>query len=100
MGFRYRKRSRRSTRPAWGARSPSPARPSGRRRPPWSARSDGRRSSSAREGSIPVVSTFKEELGADTILMGLGLPDDNAHSPNEKFCVDDFYRGMAAMAEF
>jgi len=51
-------------------------------------------------GSIPIVNTFKDELGADSILMGLGLPDDNAHGPNEKFCVADFYRGMAAMAEF
>ena len=51
-------------------------------------------------GSIPVVGTFKQELGADTILLGLGLPDDNAHSPNEKFCVQDFYRGMATMAAF
>ncbi len=51
-------------------------------------------------GSIPVVNTFKKELGAESVLIGLGLPDDNAHSPNEKFCVDDFYRGMAVMAEF
>jgi acetylornithine deacetylase/succinyl-diaminopimelate desuccinylase-like protein len=51
-------------------------------------------------GSIPVVSDFKEELGAESVLIGLGLPDDNAHSPNEKFCLRDFYRGMVVMAEF
>jgi acetylornithine deacetylase/succinyl-diaminopimelate desuccinylase-like protein len=51
-------------------------------------------------GSIPVVSDFKEELGAESVLIGLGLPDDNAHSPNEKFCLRDFYRGMLVMAEF
>jgi acetylornithine deacetylase/succinyl-diaminopimelate desuccinylase-like protein len=51
-------------------------------------------------GSIPVVNTFKEELGAGSVLMGLGLPDDNAHSPNEKFSIADFRRGMVAMAGF
>ncbi|MCA8961801.1 MAG: dipeptidase [Planctomycetes bacterium] len=49
-------------------------------------------------GSIPVVSTMKNELGIDTILLGLGLPDDNAHSPNEKFDLDDFQRGIRTMA--
>jgi acetylornithine deacetylase/succinyl-diaminopimelate desuccinylase-like protein len=51
-------------------------------------------------GSIPVVTTFKHELGADSALVGLGLPDDNLHSPNEKFCIPDFYRGMTVMSEF
>jgi acetylornithine deacetylase/succinyl-diaminopimelate desuccinylase-like protein len=51
-------------------------------------------------GSIPVVNTFKDELGAESVLVGLGLPDDNAHSPNEKFALPDFYRGMVVMAEF
>jgi acetylornithine deacetylase/succinyl-diaminopimelate desuccinylase-like protein len=51
-------------------------------------------------GSIPVVVTFREEIGAPSVLMGLGLPDDNAHSPNEKFSVEDFRRGMVAMAAF
>jgi len=51
-------------------------------------------------GSIPVVNTFKNELGVDSVLIGLGLPDDNAHSPNEKFSIPDFYRGMAVMVEF
>ena len=51
-------------------------------------------------GSIPVVSTFKEVLGLDTILLGLGLPDDNTHSPNEKFNVDDFQRGIETVAHF
>src|SRR6266511_1077078 len=36
-------------------------------------------------GSIPIVNEFKRHLHADTLLLGLALPDDNAHSPNEKF---------------
>jgi acetylornithine deacetylase/succinyl-diaminopimelate desuccinylase-like protein len=51
-------------------------------------------------GSIPVVNTFKAELGAESILLGLGLPDDDAHAPNEKFRVEDYYRGMVTMAAF
>ena len=35
-------------------------------------------------GSIPVVSTFQEELGVPAVLFGVGLPDENAHAPNER----------------
>ncbi|MFH1892212.1 MAG: M20/M25/M40 family metallo-hydrolase, partial [Candidatus Zixiibacteriota bacterium] len=45
-------------------------------------------------GSIPIVNTFKELLGVDTILLGLCQPDCNAHSPNEFFGLDDFHRGI------
>ena len=45
-------------------------------------------------GSIPIVTEFKEVLGADTLLLGLGLPDDNAHSPNEKMSLTAFTKGM------
>jgi acetylornithine deacetylase/succinyl-diaminopimelate desuccinylase-like protein len=45
-------------------------------------------------GSIPIVNTFKELLGCDTILLGLCQPDCNAHSPNEFFGLDDFHRGI------
>jgi len=48
-------------------------------------------------GSIPVVSTFQEVLGVDVLLMGIGLPDDNAHSPNERFHIPDFHRGQVMM---
>ncbi len=49
-------------------------------------------------GSIPVVATFHDLLGVDTLLLGWGLDDDNAHSPNEKFCLADFHRGIKASA--
>ncbi len=49
-------------------------------------------------GSIPVVTTFHEKLGVDTLLLGWGQQDDNAHSPNEKFCLADFHRGIRASA--
>lgn len=45
-------------------------------------------------GSIPIVTQFKTLLGADTLLLGLALPDDNAHSPNEKFDLDNYAAGM------
>ncbi len=49
-------------------------------------------------GSIPVVNTFHELLGVDTLLLGWGLDDDNTHSPNEKFNLADFHRGIRASA--
>ena len=36
-------------------------------------------------GSIPIVNTFKRILGADTLLLGLALPDSRMHAPNENF---------------
>jgi succinyl-diaminopimelate desuccinylase len=49
-------------------------------------------------GSIPIVSDFRQQLGVDTLLLGWGLDDDNTHSPNEKFCLADFHRGIKASA--
>jgi acetylornithine deacetylase/succinyl-diaminopimelate desuccinylase-like protein len=49
-------------------------------------------------GSIPIVNDFKKVLGADTLLLGLGLPGDNAHSPNESFSLDNFENGQRMSA--
>ena len=49
-------------------------------------------------GSIPIVNDFKKVLGVDTLLLGLGLPDDNAHSPNEKYDLDNFENGQRMSA--
>jgi succinyl-diaminopimelate desuccinylase len=50
-------------------------------------------------GSIPIVTTFHKTLQADTLLLGWGRDDDNAHSPDEKFCLADFHRGIKASAK-
>ncbi len=49
-------------------------------------------------GSIPIVNQFRKILGLDTLLVGLALPDDNAHSPNEKFDLNVFARGQRMSA--
>jgi acetylornithine deacetylase/succinyl-diaminopimelate desuccinylase-like protein len=49
-------------------------------------------------GSIPVVSTFQQELGLPSVLFGVGLPDENAHAPNEKLDVENFHNGIIASA--
>ena len=49
-------------------------------------------------GTIPVVSTFQKELGADVVLVGLGLESDRAHSPNESFDLINYYRGIETSA--
>lgn len=51
-------------------------------------------------GSIPIVGDFATHLGIPTILMGFGLPDDGLHSPNEKFAVENFYKGIHTVAHF
>jgi acetylornithine deacetylase/succinyl-diaminopimelate desuccinylase-like protein len=49
-------------------------------------------------GSIPIVNDFKKILRADALLLGLALPDDNAHSPNEKFDLGCFAKGQLMSA--
>ncbi len=47
-------------------------------------------------GSIPIVANMVDKLGADVLLLGWGLDDDGAHSPNEKFCIQDYFHGIRA----
>jgi acetylornithine deacetylase/succinyl-diaminopimelate desuccinylase-like protein len=49
-------------------------------------------------GSIPVVATFERELGIPTVLFGVGLPDENAHAPDEKLDLGNFHNGIIASA--
>ena len=59
----------------------------------------GRKPVFTREGgSIPVVSTFQEELGLPSVLFGVGLPDENAHAPNEKLDAGNFHGGIISSA--
>jgi acetylornithine deacetylase/succinyl-diaminopimelate desuccinylase-like protein len=49
-------------------------------------------------GSIPIVSTFAAVIGAPVLLLGFGLNDDGLHSPNEKFNISHFYKGIRSVA--
>jgi acetylornithine deacetylase/succinyl-diaminopimelate desuccinylase-like protein len=49
-------------------------------------------------GSIPVVSTFQHELGLPSVLFGVGLPDENAHAPDERLDLGNFHNGIIASA--
>jgi acetylornithine deacetylase/succinyl-diaminopimelate desuccinylase-like protein len=49
-------------------------------------------------GSIPIVNVFREELGLETLLLGFGQNDDNVHSPNERFSLTDFHKGIITVA--
>ncbi len=51
-------------------------------------------------GSIPVVGDFQTHLGLETALMGFGLPNDRIHSPNERFYIPNFYRGIQTGIRF
>ena len=49
-------------------------------------------------GTIPVVSTFQQLLGAEVVLVGFGLENDRMHSPNEKFDIVNYYKGIETSA--
>jgi acetylornithine deacetylase/succinyl-diaminopimelate desuccinylase-like protein len=51
-------------------------------------------------GSVPIVGDFARHLGIPTVMMGFGLPDDALHSPNEKFCLENYYTGIKTIANF
>ena len=51
-------------------------------------------------GSIPIVALFEKELEIKTVLMGFGLDSDNLHSPNEKYDIANFYKGIETIPLF
>ena len=51
-------------------------------------------------GSIPIVTQFDKDLKIPSIMMGMGLPDDNLHAPNEKFHIPNFHRGIESIIRF
>jgi acetylornithine deacetylase/succinyl-diaminopimelate desuccinylase-like protein len=51
-------------------------------------------------GTLPVVAMLNKILKAPVIMMGFGLPDDNAHAPNEKLSLDNFQRGINTSIHF
>ncbi len=51
-------------------------------------------------GSIPICALFEKELGIKIVFMGFGLDSDNLHSPNEKFNLENFYKGIETIPHF
>lgn len=51
-------------------------------------------------GSIPICALFEKELGVKIVFMGFGLDSDNLHSPNEKFDLANFYKGIETIPYF
>jgi len=51
-------------------------------------------------GSIPICSLFEKELGVKIVFMGFGLDSDNLHSPNEKFDIANYYKGIETIPYF
>lgn len=51
-------------------------------------------------GSIPICSILEKELGIKIVFMGFGLDNDNLHSPNEKYNLENYYRGIETIPYF
>ncbi len=51
-------------------------------------------------GSIPIVKDFADALHCPVLLLGFGLPDQNAHAPNENFSLDNYHKGILSIAMF
>jgi len=61
----------------------------------------GKRPVFSREGgTIPIAASFKEQLGLTSVFMGIGVPDENLHAPDEHLDLDNFYGGIRASALF
>jgi acetylornithine deacetylase/succinyl-diaminopimelate desuccinylase-like protein len=51
-------------------------------------------------GSIPICTVLEKELGVKIVFMGFGLDSDNLHSPNEKFNLENYYKGIETLPYF
>lgn len=51
-------------------------------------------------GSIPICALFEQELGIKIVFMGFGLDSDNLHSPNEKYDLFNFHKGIETIPHF
>jgi acetylornithine deacetylase/succinyl-diaminopimelate desuccinylase-like protein len=51
-------------------------------------------------GSIPICALFEQELGIKIVFMGFGLDSDNLHSPNEKYDIANYYKGIETIPYF
>lgn len=51
-------------------------------------------------GSIPITALFESELGVKVVFLGFGLDNDNLHSPNEKYDIVNFYKGIETIPYF
>jgi acetylornithine deacetylase/succinyl-diaminopimelate desuccinylase-like protein len=51
-------------------------------------------------GSIPICALFEKELGVKIVFLGFGLDSDNLHSPNEKFNLENYYKGIETIPYF
>jgi acetylornithine deacetylase/succinyl-diaminopimelate desuccinylase-like protein len=51
-------------------------------------------------GTVPIGAYLQELLGVDSVQTGFALPDDNAHSPNEKLDLTTWHRGMEGLIHF
>jgi acetylornithine deacetylase/succinyl-diaminopimelate desuccinylase-like protein len=51
-------------------------------------------------GSVPVVAQMQDLLQVESVLMGMAMPDDNLHAPNEKIHLPTFYRGIDLLIRY